>query len=113
MQDVLGTPVHAFIIITVIIIGFAAWMTGQAVATTWRPYWHLPLYCCLLGVSARFLNFALADGDLLSPTGYVIDTTVLTVIASFAYRLCRAQKMVSQYPWLYDRVGLFGWRERR
>jgi len=33
-------------------------------------------------------------------------------IASLAYRLTQARKMVSQYPWLYDRAGLFGWRTK-
>jgi hypothetical protein len=42
----------------------------------------------------------------------VIDAAVLMLIAAFAFRLTRARKMVSQYPWLYERVGVFGWRSR-
>jgi len=28
-----------------------------------------------------------------------------------AYRVIRAHKMVTQYPWLYQRAGLFSWRK--
>jgi len=30
----------------------------------------------------------------------------------YAYRLTQAHKMVAQYPWLYERAGLFAWREK-
>jgi hypothetical protein len=30
----------------------------------------------------------------------------------FAHRLTLARKMASQYPWIYERAGLLGWRER-
>jgi hypothetical protein len=29
-----------------------------------------------------------------------------------AFRLTRVRRMVSQYPWIYERDGLLGWRER-
>jgi branched-chain amino acid transport system ATP-binding protein len=32
-------------------------------------------------------------------------------IALLAYRITQAQKMVAQYPWLYQRTGLLSWRE--
>jgi hypothetical protein len=46
----------------------------------------------------------------LSASGYLIDLVVLLSIGLFAYHATRARKMVSQYPWLYRRSGLFGWR---
>ena len=91
---------------------FAAYMTGQGLALTWRPTWHLFLYGALLGFSDRFLVFALFEGELLSWGGYAIDTAVLIAISLFAFQLNRARKMVSQYPWLYDRAGIFGWRDK-
>jgi uncharacterized membrane protein HdeD (DUF308 family) len=112
MESLLGTSVPVFIGITCTIIGFAAYMTGQAMANTWRPVWQLFLYGVLLGFASRFLIFALFDGELLSMTGYAIDTVVLIAIAWFAFRLTRARKMVHQYPWLYERSGLFGWKSR-
>lgn len=112
MESLLGTTVPVFIGVTCIIIGFAAYMTGQAMANTWRPVWQLFVYGALLGLASRFLIFSLFDGKLLSVTGYVIDSVVLIAIAGYAFRLTRARKMINQYPWLYERAGLFGWKDR-
>ena len=113
MESFLGTSIGVFIGMTGMFIGFAAWMTGQAIAGTWRPYWQVVLYCILLGGAARFLIYGLYDGELWHLTGYLMDAATLIAIGSFAYFLTRARKMVSQYPWLYERAGLFGWKERR
>lgn len=112
METILGTTLPIFLAVTVAVIGFAAYMTGQAVANTWRPAWQVVVYMLLLGAAARFLIFALFEGELLSLTGYLASTSALLIIGFFAYRLTRARKMVHQYPWLYDRAGLFGWRRR-
>ncbi len=112
MQSLLGTSLGVFLGVTVALMGFAAYMTGQALANTWKPMWHTIVYGALLGASARFLIFALFEGKLLSLSGYVIDTIALVLIALFAYRVTQAHKMVTQYPWLYERTGLFGWREK-
>ncbi len=106
----LDAPLSVFIGLTVIGMGFAAFMIGQAVAATWKPAGHAVAYALLLGLGDRFLTFALFQGKLLSPTGYLIDTAVLVTIALVAFRVNRARRMVSQYPWLYRRDGLFGWR---
>lgn len=112
MEALLGTSIGVFIGITVFLSGFAAFMTGQALASTWRPVWQLWLYIVLLGFADRFLTSALFQGELLSPTGYAIDTAVLLVIGLLAFYLTRTRQMASQYPWLYERSGLFTWRER-
>ena len=112
LADILGTTVPVFLVVTGIVIGFAAYMTGQAIANTWRPVWQLVVYVLLLGLVARFLIFALFEGELLSLSGYLASTALLMAIGIFAYRLTRARKMVHQYPWLYERLGLFGWRRR-
>lgn len=112
MNSLLGTSLPVFLTVTCIIIGFAAYMTGQAMANTWRPAWQLLGYGALLGLASRFLIFSLFDGELISLTGYVIDTAVLIAIGGFAFRVTRARKMVNQYPWLYERSGLFGWKAR-
>ncbi len=112
MEQWLGTSLPVFALLTVIIMGGAAFMTGQALAAAWRPVWQLLLYCLLLGVGDRFLSFALFQGALLSPAGYVIDTAVITAIASTAFRLTRVRRMVTQYPWLYERSGPFSWRQK-
>jgi hypothetical protein len=112
MQALLGTSIWGSIVVTVMVMGFAAFMTGQALADTWKPMWQASFYCVLLGFADRFLNFSLYDGELLSLTGYLIDTAYLVVVGLFAYRLTQARKMASQYPWIYERAGLLGWRER-
>lgn len=112
MAALLGTSIGVFIGITVVLCGFAAFMTGQALAGTWRPVWQVWLYIMLLGFADRFLTWALFQGELLSPTGYLIDTAVLLVIGLSAFYLTRARQMTAQYPWLYERSGPFTWRER-
>jgi hypothetical protein len=112
MESLLGTSLPVFFAVTVVIIGFAAYMTGQALANTWGVFWQVLVYCALLGCASRFLIFSLFDGKLLSLSGYVIDVAVLMIIGAFAFRLTRARKMVTQYPWLYERVGVFGWKSR-
>ena len=112
MEAALGTGLEVYFGLTVCLMGFAAFMTGQAVAVTWKPAWQALGYTLLLGFADRFLAFALFEGHLLSVAAYLIDTATLAAIALLAWRLARARKMVSQYPWLYERAGPFSWRNR-
>ncbi len=112
MDQLLGTTVPVFIGMTVLLFGFAAYMTGQALANTWQPVWKVVPYGVLLALGDRFLIFALFDGELLSLTGVVIDAMTLIALTALSYRLIHARKMVSQYPWLYETAGPFNWRER-
>jgi hypothetical protein len=112
MEALLGTTPAVFFTVTVVVMGFAAFMTGQALAGTWKPMWQAVFYALLLGFGDRFLTFSLFDGELLSVSGYLIDCAVLIAISLLAYRLTQARKMASQYPWIYERVGLLGWREK-
>ena len=112
MEALLGTTPGVSFTVTVVVMGFAAFMTGQALAGTWKSMWQVVLYCLLLGLGDRFLIFSLFEGELLSLSGYVIDSAVLVAISLFAYRLTQARKMTSQYPWIYERAGLLSWRNR-
>jgi hypothetical protein len=112
MEALLGTTPGVFFTVTVVVMGFAAFMTGQALAATWKPMWQAVFYCLLLGLGDRFLVFSLFAGELLSLSGYLIDSAILVAITVFAYRLTQARKMASQYPWVYERSGLLGWREK-
>lgn len=103
--------IPVFIGVTIVFLGGCAFMTGIALASTWRPMWQVFPYALGMGLGDRFLGFALFDGHLLSLPGYLTDTVVLVVITLAAYRLTQARRMVSQYPWLYRRAGLFGWAE--
>ncbi len=112
MEALLGTTPGVSFTVTVVVMGFAAFMTGQALAGTWKPMWQVVLYCLLLGLGDRFLIFSLFEGELLSVSGYVIDSAVLVAISLFAYRLTQVRKMTSQYPWIYERAGLLSWRDK-
>jgi hypothetical protein len=112
MTAFLGTSWAGFVVVTLGFMSFAAWMTGRALATTWRPAWQVAPYAILLGAADRFLIFALADGELFSVPGYAVETLIMLAVAGLAYRLTQARKMVTQYPWLYEPAGLFGWRDK-
>jgi hypothetical protein len=66
----------------------------------------------LLGFALRFLHYALFGAELLSLQYYLTHTLVLIGFASLGYRLTRVRQMVTQYNWLYERNGLFSWRDR-
>lgn len=99
-----------FIGITVVLFGFASLMTGQALASTWRPIGWTVLYILLLGLADRFIVWSLFGGELGSPAGYLVDTGTLLAIGLISYRVTQVRKMVSQYPWLYRANGPFFWR---
>jgi len=111
-MSLLGNSVGVYFGLTVCLMGFAAFMTGQATAQTWKPAWHAVVYSALLGGADRFLAYALFRGSLLSLPAYLVDTATLAAIALLAWRLGRARKMVSQYPWLYEPAGPFAWRDK-
>ena len=112
--------------LTLILFGGAAVLMGNAIADTWRPMWQNVVYGCLLAIVDQFLGFALFDGpffidSLVSSDAqplvpalveYLFDAAVLSAISLLAYRVTIARKMVSQYPWLYERAGLLAWRPR-
>ncbi|MFZ4807214.1 MAG: DUF6867 family protein [Hyphomicrobiaceae bacterium] len=102
----------AFAVITVLLCGGAAWMTGQALARTWRELPLVLFYMALLGAVSRFFHWGLAGGSLLSVHYYLTDTAVLMLIAAVSWRLARTTLMVSQYPWLYRRTGPLSWTDR-
>ncbi|MBC7950404.1 MAG: hypothetical protein H7Z12_01110 [Rhodospirillaceae bacterium] len=104
--------IPVFIGVTIVFMGGCAFMAGQALASTWRPLWQCYPYALGLGLIDRFLGFALFEGRLLSLPGYGIDTVVLLVVTLAAYRMTQARRMADQYPWLVERAGLFGWRDK-
>ena len=71
-----------FVLITCIIGGWAAWMTGRACAQTWRPYGIFLLYLLPLTAMVRFIHYAMFEGTLLSLHYYLVDLVVLAIIGS-------------------------------
>lgn len=111
LKDFLAAPVGVFIVMTLILFGWGAVATGQAMARSWQPAWKAGAYAVLLTVGDRFLVAWLFDGDLLSLWGFAFHAVILTAIALIAHRYTVAAKMCQQYPWRYERRGPFGWRE--
>lgn len=112
MMELTGSTLSVFIGLTIVVFGFAAFMTGQAIASTWRPLWQALPYAFLLACADRFFTYALFDGVLLSLSGLVIDFVILVAISFVAFRLTRVRQMVRQYPWLVEQISPFSWRER-
>lgn len=112
MESVLGAPLHVFIGLTIILFGGCGFLTGQGAAESWKPETEVYGYTLLLTFGDRFLVYGLFDGSLLSPWGFLVHGAVIGAIAVLSYRIARARRMVSQYPWLYERSGPFTWRER-
>ena len=108
----IGAKLPVFIGVTVVLMGGAGFLMGQALARGWRPVWQVIGYGLLLGLADRFLIFALFNGTLLTLAGYAIGCAVILALALVGYRTTLAAKMVTQYPWLYRRAGPFSWRPR-
>ncbi|MCB1756444.1 MAG: hypothetical protein KDJ38_13035 [Gammaproteobacteria bacterium] len=102
----------SFLILTVVLGGAAAYMSGRAVARQWKSVGLLVFYCALLALAVKFLHFALFDGPLLSLKLLLIDFSVVLLIGLLGYRITRVNQMVTQYRWLYQRSGLFWWRNK-
>lgn len=113
MSAVLGSSIGVFIGLTVILAGGCAFMMGQAIAATWRPYWNVIPYSLLLAATERFLAFALFQEQLLAVVPYLVSAAVLLGLGTLGFRLTRVDLMVHQYPWLYERAGLLGWRSKQ
>jgi hypothetical protein len=100
-----------FLLVTIVLGGAAASMSGRAVAQTWRPYWHIPLYMVPIAATVRFFHYALFGEPLMSMRNYLVDYGVVLVAASLGFRLLRARQMDQQYHWLFRRNGLLRWRK--
>jgi hypothetical protein len=94
-----------FLLVTVVLAGAAAFMTGRALAGSWQGRQQLFLYMVLLAGATRFIHFALFGGTLIAPWYYVVDLIVLVIIAEIGFRLTRAGQMRQQYGFLGRATG--------
>jgi hypothetical protein len=92
--------VWEFLLVTVVLAGAAAYMTGRSVASSWLGYKHLVGYMVLLAAATRFIHFALFSGTLISPYYYLVDFVVLVAIAVIGFRVTRSRQMAQQYGFL-------------
>jgi hypothetical protein len=111
MESLLSTSLPIFLGLS-LLTGLAAFLTGQALAGNWRPLWQVCGYCVLLALGWRFLSYAMFGAELLSLPGFIADLAVTLAVGVVAYRLTHVSKMVTQYPWLYQRRGLWNYEQR-
>lgn len=98
-----------FLLITLFLGGGAAWLSGRAIASTWRPYRQAVLYSLLLACVVRFFHYALFEEPLLSLPHFIVEAIFLVAVATLGFRAERATQMATRYGWLYHQAGPFGW----
>ncbi len=97
-----------FILVTLVLGGGAAWLTGRATARTWSAWWKLVLYVVLLTIALRFIHFALFEGSFFLPASTfgralefaLVDFVVLMLAAIAGRKLTRSRQMARQYGFL-------------
>ncbi|HLJ62483.1 MAG TPA: hypothetical protein VKT70_00130 [Stellaceae bacterium] len=101
-----------FLVVTLVLFGTGALLTGQVLASRWRPLWQIVPASLGLGLGDRFLLYALFGEALTSLARFVVAASIMLLYAFIAYRVTLARQMVRQYPWLYRAAGPFGWRDK-
>ena len=101
-----------FVLVTIILGGGAAALSGRAIATTWRPWWQVVAYSFILGAAVRFIHFSLFGGTLLSAHYYLVDSAVCMAFGFLGFRAARVSQMVTQYRWINEPEGLLRWRRK-
>jgi hypothetical protein len=89
-----------FLLLTVILGGAAAYVSGKAIAETWRPFWQVIAYCLLMALVVRFMHFALFEEVMISLRNYIIDAAVLLLAGVVGYNVARRRQMAETYNWL-------------
>ena len=104
--------VGVFVLVTLVLGGGAAALTGRAIAGTWRPWWQVIAYALILSAAVRFLHFSLFGGTLLSPHYYLVDSAFCMAAGVTGFRMTRIAQMVQHYRWLYEPYGPARWRRK-
>jgi hypothetical protein len=89
-----------FLLCTVLLGGGAAYISGKAIAETWRPFWQVIAYGLLLALVVRFMHFALFNEIMVSLRNYLIDGAILLAFGTLGYTLARRRQMNDMYGWL-------------
>ena len=89
-----------FVLVTVVLAGGAAYLTGRAIASVWQGTTQVVIYMVRLAAATRFIHFALFQGTLLSLHYYLVDLVVLLAIAAAGFRITRGKQMARQYGFL-------------
>lgn len=112
MSILVEQNIWVFLILTVILGGGAAYMTGRGLAMKWRPVMLAVIAIVPLTLALRFLHFALFGADLTSLHYLITDFIILLAACLVGYRTTMVKMMTRQYPWLYEAAGPFAWRTK-
>ncbi len=114
----------AFLFVTLMAGGGAAYMVGRASAKGWAPFWQAALQVLGLAAAVRFLHWGLfagatfeswrqAQGSLFSLHYYLVDAAVLLLFAALGFRRQRTVQMLRQYGWLTVQSSPLSWRSSK
>ena len=106
------TSLWVFFLLTVVLAGGGGYLSGKAIATTWRSPWQTLPVAVILGAASRFMHFALFGGTLSAVQYLAIDAVIVLALALLGYRRGRAIQMAGQYAFLYRPAGPFGWQRQ-
>lgn len=101
-----------FLLVTVVLAGGAAYLTGRAVARSWGSNAQLAAYMVLLTCATRFIHYALFQGTLLNLHYFIVDLVIMLALAFLGQRVTRTRQMTTQYGFQYSRSGPVGWSRK-
>jgi len=101
-----------FALVTLILGGAGSYLTGRAIAQTWRRPWQIVAYTLILGMAVRFIHFSVFGGTLLAPYYYAVDSAICMGFAFLGFRTARVAQMINQYGWINEAGGLLRWRRK-
>lgn len=104
------TSAADFLLVSLLLGGWTAWRTGEAVARGWGAFSHLVIYVFLLAWAVRFCHFALFADTLFSLQHLVLEFVLLMSVATMGFRFVRRRQMTAQYGWLFEADGPVAWR---
>ncbi|MFG1478147.1 hypothetical protein V5F53_05700 [Xanthobacter sp. V4C-4] len=110
--EVIGPSLGDFLLVSLVLGGGAAWLTGRAVARGWGSLLHLAAYCVPLAAAVRFCHFALFDDALFAPVTSAAEILFLLAVAALGFRSVRKRQMIARYSWLFVPAGPLAWRRR-
>ena len=96
---------------------FANFVTLASDPSFTEPLVTTLILCVSVAIAAATVSgyalWLLFGGKLFAVPPYLIAAAVIVALGSLGFRLTQVRKFVGQYPWIYERDGLLGWRERR
>ena len=106
-----GVSLPVFFVLSLLAV-FCAGMIGHTAAISWgHRYWAI-FYAIFLCAAYRFLIYGPNQGALLDWAGFLVSSLLLIVVAQLCFQVAKAQLVLRQYPWRYERAYLIFWRKR-